>query len=144
MGRAPRRGQTRGVPPPSGTVTLLFTDMVASTAAWDRDPELKASSVERHDAVLRDAIERHGGYVFKTVGDALCAAFATAQAAVTAAVAGQRAIAAERWAVPGGIAVRMGLHSGACQERDGDYFGAVVNRVVRLEAVAHGGQIVVS
>lgn len=135
-------GQSADVP--SGTVTLLFTDIQGSTRLWDAEPERMAAALRRHDGLLRTAIESAGGYVFKTVGDAFCAAFWTPEAAVTAALAAQRALTAEIWPTTRPLLVRMGLHTGACEERDGDYFGPVVNRVARLEAVAHGGQVLLS
>ncbi len=129
---------------PTGTVTLLFTDIEGSTRMWDAEPEPMAIALRRHDAIVRAAIEGAAGYVFKTVGDAFCAAFETAQLAAEAAVAAQRALGAEQWATSRPIRVRMSLHTGACEQRDGDYFGPVVNRTARLEAVAHGGQVLVS
>jgi predicted ATPase/class 3 adenylate cyclase len=135
-------GQSAGIP--SGVVTLLFTDIVGSTRLWEAEPGQMAPALRRHDELIRSAIENAGGYVFKTVGDAFCAAFWTAEAAVDAAVAGQLALGAQSWPTSRPLRVRMGLHTGACEERDGDYFGPVVNRVARLEAVAHGGQIVLS
>jgi predicted ATPase/class 3 adenylate cyclase/tetratricopeptide (TPR) repeat protein len=129
---------------PSGTITLLFTDIEGSTRLWEAEPEPMALALRRHDDLVRAAIEEADGYVFKTVGDAFYAAFWTADAAVAAALAAQRAIGGEDWPTRRPILVRMGLHTGACEERDGDYFGPVVNRVARLEAVAHGGQIVLS
>ena len=129
---------------PSGDVTLLFTDIEGSTRLWEAHPDAMAGALQRHDTVVRGVIEDHGGYVFKTVGDAFCAAFATAADGVGAAVEIQRALGGEPWDPEVTIRVRMGLHSGTCQERDGDYFGPVVNRTARLEAAAHGGQIVVS
>jgi predicted ATPase/class 3 adenylate cyclase len=129
---------------PSGTVTLLFTDIEGSTRLWEAEPERMAAALRRHDDLVRAAIEAAGGYVFKTVGDAFCAAFWTAEAAVAATLAAQRALGNEEWPTRRPIRVRMGLHTGACEERDGDYFGPVVNRVARLEAVAHGGQVVLS
>jgi predicted ATPase len=103
-----------------------------------------AAALRRHDQILRSAIESSGGYVFKTVGDAFCAAFATAPAAVAAALAAQQALTEQDWPTSRPVRVRMGLHTGACEERDADYFGPVVNRAARLEAVAHGGQVLVS
>ncbi len=137
-------GQNVLMDAPSGDVTLLFTDIEGSTRLWEAHPDAMAEALRRHDAVLRRVIGAHRGYVFKTVGDAFCAAFATATAAVSAAVEIQQALSAERWPPETAIQVRMGLHSGACEERDGDYFGPVVNRTARLEATAHGGQIVLS
>jgi predicted ATPase len=100
--------------------------------------------LRRHDELLRTAIEARGGYVFKTVGDAFCATFWRGPDALAAAADAQRALAAEDWSAIGGLAVRMALHSGATDEREGDYFGPAVNRVARLMSIGHGGQILVS
>jgi predicted ATPase/class 3 adenylate cyclase len=129
---------------PTGTVTLLFTDIEGSTRLWEAEPEAMAVALRRHDDILRGAIEQAGGYVFKTVGDAFCAAFGSAPQAVDAVLAAQDAIGTQAWPTPRPIRVRMGLHTGVCEERDGDYFGPVVNRSARLEAVAHGGQVLLS
>jgi predicted ATPase/class 3 adenylate cyclase len=131
-------------PLPSGTVTLLFTDIEGSTAHWEEQRAAMPEALRRHDDLLRTVIEARGGYIFKTVGDAFCAAFSRAPDAVAAAADAQRALAAEDWKAIGGLAVRMALHSGTTDERDGDYFGPTVNRVARLLAVAHGGQVIVS
>ncbi|HMD47059.1 MAG TPA: adenylate/guanylate cyclase domain-containing protein [Acidimicrobiales bacterium] len=129
---------------PSGTVTLMFTDIEGSTRMWEEHPEAMWPALELHDALWRATIEEHGGYVFKTVGDAFCAAFSSADEAVAAAAEGQRRLWAAAWPEPLSIRVRIGLHTGTCEERDGDYFGPTVNRAARLEATAHGGQTVVS
>ncbi|MGH9170491.1 MAG: ATP-binding protein [Acidimicrobiales bacterium] len=134
--------ETREIP--SGTVTLLFTDVEGSTRLWEAEPEAMGTALRRHDELLRGAITDAGGYVFKTVGDAFCAAFSTPQAAVAAVLASQRGLAAEQWPTQRPIKVRMALHTGVCEEREGDYFGPVVNRTARLEAVAHGGQVLIS
>ena len=131
-------------PLPSGTVTLLFTDIEGSTQHWEQQRATMPEALRRHDDVLRTAIEMHGGSVFKTVGDAFCAAFSHASDAAAAAADAQRALAAEDWSAIGGLVVRMALHSGSTDERDGDYFGPAVNRVARLMSIGHGGQIVVS
>ena len=131
-------------PIPSGTVTLLFTDIEGSTRRWEQQRDAMAEALRRHDELLRTAIEAYDGHVFKTVGDAFCAAFWRALDALAAATEAQRALAAEDWSAVDGLAVRMALHSGATDERDGDYFGPAVNRVARLLAVAHGGQVVAS
>jgi predicted ATPase/class 3 adenylate cyclase/DNA-binding winged helix-turn-helix (wHTH) protein len=130
--------------PPSGIVTLLMSDIEGSTRLWEAYPEQMAIALRRHDDLVRRIIEDHGGYVFKTVGDAFCAAFPIATSAVEAAAAAQRTLDQEPWPTPVVIRVRMGMHTGHCEERDGDYFGPAVNRVARLEAIAHGGQVVVS
>jgi predicted ATPase/class 3 adenylate cyclase len=131
-------------PIPTGTVTLLFTDIEGSTQRWEERSDAMALALRRHDELLRAAIERHGGHVFKTVGDAFCAAFWRALDGTAAAIDGQRSLAAEDWSAIGGLQVRMALHSGATDEREGDYFGPAVNRVARLLATAHGGQVVFS
>ena len=95
-----------------------------------------------HDRILRAAIEEHDGYVFSTAGDAFSAAFSTPAEAVGAAVEAQRRLGAE--AGPVAVRVRMGLHTGTAEERDGDYFGPAVNRAARVMAAGHGGQVLLS
>ena len=129
---------------PSGTVTFLFTDLAGSTRLWQDHPEAMKAALARHDAILRDAIEGHNGSVVKTTGDGFHAAFAAAHDALDAAVASQLALGAELWGATGPLVVRMGVHTGPAELRDGDYYGTAVNRAARLMSVAHGGQIVVS
>src|SRR3954462_5434284 len=92
---------------PSGTVTFLFTDIEGSTALWERDRTAMAAAVERHITVLDTAIRTHGGTHFKTVGDAVQAAFPTSSEAVAAVFDGQRALLAEDWGEIGPLRVRM-------------------------------------
>src|SRR5579864_7218039 len=122
---------------PTGTVTFLFTDIEGSTQRWESHREAMKAAVAQHDALMRDAIEANGGYVFKTVGDAFCAAFPTAPAALHAALAAQRALVKEDFSRVDGLRARAALHTGYADERDGDYFGPTVNRVARLLAVGH-------
>src|SRR4029453_11546386 len=129
---------------PSGTVTFLFTDLEGSTRLWDEHRDAMPSALARHDAVLRGAVESHGGQVVKTTGDGLHAVFATAPDATAAAVDAQQQLLAEAWALPEPLRVRMGLHTGHAEMRDGDYYGPAVNRAARVAAGAHGGQIVMS
>lgn len=129
---------------PSGTVTLLFTDIEGSTARWEERREAMAQALRRHDELLRETVEKHGGHVFKTVGDAFYASFWHASEALEAALEGQAALRAQDWSAIGDLKVRMALHSGSTHERDGDYFGPAVNRVARLLGAAHGGQVVIS
>jgi len=129
---------------PSGTVTFLFTDIEGSTLLWEEHPDAMKAALARHDEMLREAIEAHGGHVVKTTGDGFHAAFAAGHDAIDAAVAGQIALATEPWAATGPLLVRMGVHSGPAELRDGDYYGTAVNRAARLMSAAHGGQIVVS
>jgi class 3 adenylate cyclase len=93
---------------PSGTVTFLFTDIEGSTRRWEDDPDAMRAALTAHDAVLRVAIEAHGGRVFKHTGDGMCAVFADAQAAVDAAVDAQRRLA---------LPVRMGSPPGRPRRR---------------------------
>ena len=129
---------------PSGTVTFLFSDIEGSTQRWDRDRAAMQAAVRAHDRLMRAAIESNGGRVFKTIGDAFCAAFATPEAAVAAALQAQRALAAADFSAVDGVAVRMAINTGTADERDDDYFGPAVNRVARLLAIAHGGQVLLS
>jgi predicted ATPase/class 3 adenylate cyclase/uncharacterized protein HemY len=129
---------------PTGTITFLFTDIEGSTRRWEQHPEAMRHALARHDALLRRAIEGHGGSVFKTVGDAFCAAFPTTQQAVQAAVAAQQAVQTEPWGEVGALRVRMALHTGTAEERDSDYFGPPLNRVARLLSTGHGSQILLS
>jgi class 3 adenylate cyclase len=129
---------------PVGTVTFLFTDLEGSTRLWEERPEAMRGALARHDEILRDAVGKRGGVVVKTTGDGLHAAFATAHDAVAAAVEAQRGLDAEPWMLPDPLLVRMGVHTGEADLRDGDYFGTSVNRAARVSAVAHGGQIIVS
>ena len=129
---------------PSGTVTFAFSDIAGSTTRWERDRAAMEDAVRRHDGIVRAAFAGQGGYVFKTIGDAFCAAFSRPEGAVDAALAAQRALGSEDFSAVGGLTVRMALHTGAVDERGGDYFGPVVNRVSGLLSVAHGGQVLVS
>jgi predicted ATPase len=120
---------------PSGVVTFLFTDIEGSTRRWENDADAMRAAMAAHDKVLRSAIEAHGGFMFKHTGDGVCAAFASPTGAVDAAVAAQRALE---------LPVRMGLATGEAELREGDYFGAVLNRAARVMAAGHGGQILLA
>ena len=133
-----------GTVAPSGTVTFLFTDIEGSTQAWDRNPAAMQDAVRRHDVLMREAIAAQGGHVFKTMGDAFCAAFHTTEAGAIAAIGAQRALASADFSAVGGLRVRMAINTGTADERDGDYFGPTLNRVPRLLPLGHGGQILLS
>jgi class 3 adenylate cyclase len=132
------------MPLPTGTVTFLFTDLEGQTSLWEERPELMRAALARHDALLRQAVGAHGGQVVKTTGDGLHAAFARAPDALAAALAAQRALLAEAWELPRPLRARMGLHSGAAEERDSDYYGPAVNRAARVMQAGHGGQVLLS
>src|SRR5215211_7343898 len=127
--------------PPTGTLSFLFTDIEGSTKLWEHDAPAMQLLLARHDEILRSAMDERGGYVFKTFGDAFCCAFSTAPDAVEAALEAQRTLLGEEWEGTGPLRVRMALHTGAAEERDGDYFGPPVNRVARLLSATHGGQV---
>jgi predicted ATPase/class 3 adenylate cyclase len=129
---------------PTGTVTFLFSDIEGSTQRWDRDREGMQDALRRHDALMQTAIAKHDGYVFKTIGDAFCAAFARPEDAVAAILDAHRALAAEDFSRIDGLRVRAALHTGTADEREGDYFGPALNRIARLLVIGHGGQVVVS
>lgn len=129
---------------PSGTLTFLFTDIEGSTKLWEQHPQAMRAALAQHDALLRETFAAHGGHVFKTVGDAFCVVFPTARASVAAAVEAQNGLQAASWDDTPPLQVRIALHSGAADERDGDYFGPSLNRVARLMAAGHGGQTLLS
>ncbi|WP_308640096.1 adenylate/guanylate cyclase domain-containing protein [Paenibacillus silvisoli] len=131
---------------PSGTVTFLFTDIERSTRLWERFPEEMKIALHVHDAILSDGFEHAGGLVVKHrgEGDSFFVVFASAADAVKAAIEVQLRLIQTEWATPEPVRVRMSLHTGESELRDGDYFGPVVNRCARLRAIAHGGQIVLS
>jgi predicted ATPase/class 3 adenylate cyclase len=129
---------------PHGTVSFLFTDIEGSTRLWQEHPKEMRAVLARHDELVRSAIEGRGGYVVKTTGDGFHAAFGEPVAAINAAIDAQKALSAEAWTLTEPLRVRMGLHTGSVESREGDYFGTAVNKAARLMGVAHGGQIVVS
>jgi len=129
---------------PSGTITFAFTDIEGSTQRWDRDRAAMEAAVRRHDVLMREAIAAHNGHVFKTIGDAFCAAFSRPEDAIAAMFDAQRALRAEDFSAIDGLRVRAAVHTGTADERDRDYFGPAVNRVARLLGIAHGGQVLVS
>lgn len=131
---------------PVGTVTFLFTDIEGSTRLVTAlGAEGWAPLLERHRAILRDAIAAQGGVEVQTEGDAVFAVFARAPAAIAAAAEAQRGLAAEPWPEAAPIRVRMGLHTGeGLLDADGSYVGADVHRAARIAAAAHGGQLLLS
>ncbi len=78
-------------------LTFLFTDVEGSTRLWERYPAVMGAAIARHERILRDAIERHGGSVFNTAGDSVCAVFESPGQAVAAAIEGQRGLQSEQW-----------------------------------------------
>ncbi|KRC91068.1 hypothetical protein ASE25_21830 [Terrabacter sp. Root85] len=129
---------------PSKTMTLLFSDIEGSTQLVRRLGSGYAATLGTHRRVLRSAWTTNGGTELGTEGDSFFVAFETAEAAVSAAVQGQRELAASRWPLREQVRVRMGLHTGAPTAYDGGYVGIDVHRCARIAGSAHGGQVVVS
>lgn len=134
---------------PSGTVTLLFSDIEGSARLWESHPQAMAAALKRHDEILREAIEAAGGAIFRTVGDALWASFVRAPDALAAAMMSQRALLSEPWGALGlppdqPPRVRMALHAADLVAQDGGYFGPPIHRAARLLAAGHGGQVLLS
>lgn len=131
--------------PLAGILTFLFTDLESSTPLWEKHPILMQEVSARHDELLRDAFQANGGRVIKTMGDGFHVVFETPSAGIAAALAGQQAIATETWPQEiGRLKVRMGLHSGESQARDGDYYGTELNRAARVMGIGYGGQVLIS
>jgi class 3 adenylate cyclase len=136
---------------PTGTVTFLFTDIEGSTPLWEQHPDAMQAALARHDRLLRHAIESSAGCIVKSTGDGVYAVFAAATDGLAACVAAQRCLrepesgaaipapSATEDRMPLSLSVLMGLHTGAAELRDGDYFGAVLNRAARIMSAAHGG-----
>src|SRR5687768_14310021 len=130
---------------PTGTLTFLFTDIEGSTKRWEQYPVVMRGAFGRQESILRGAIEANGGYTYKMIGDAFQCAFPTALQALQAAIDAQRALYSEPWPTElGEVRVRMALHTGVTEIREGDYFGPLLNRAARLLATAHGGQVLLT
>jgi predicted ATPase/class 3 adenylate cyclase len=130
----------------SGTVTFLLSDVVGSTAMWDADPRSARAAIARYDEIVAKAVGEDGGVLLKArgEGDSHFAVFDQAQAGTAAATQIALALASEAWPTARPLRVRMALHTGTADLRDGDYYGAEVNRCARLRAVAHPGQVLLS
>ncbi|OMC26522.1 hypothetical protein A5737_14700 [Mycobacterium colombiense] len=127
-------------------VTFLLTDIEGSTAAWEADADAMAVALARHDELVEQVVTSRGGRLIKTrgEGDATFSVFDRPSAGAAAAIELQDAITHEPWPSRNPIRVRMALHTGEVELRDGDYFGRAVNRVARLRSLAEGGQILCS
>jgi len=128
----------------SQTLTFLFTDLEGSTQLWEQHRQSMKDALERHDAILRDAVESSNGQVVKTTGDGLMAVFASPADGATACLKAQHALAHEAWGETGPLRVRMGVHTGEAATREGDYFGPTLNRAARIMSAGHGGQVLLS
>ena len=127
-------------------VTFLLTDIEGSTAAWEADADAMAVALARHDELVEQVVTSRGGRLIKTrgEGDATFSVFDRPSAAAAAAIELQDAISHEPWTLREPMRIRVALHTGEVELRDGDYFGRAVNRAARLRALASGGQILCS
>ncbi len=114
------------------TLTFLLTDIEGSTARWERAPQEMSMLLVQHDHLLRRAVERSGGTRVKSTGDGILAVFDVPSAAVWAAVHAQVALIEEGLGGDDSLRVRMGVHTGEGEPRDGDYYGAAVNLAARF------------
>jgi len=126
------------------TLAFLLSDIEDSTVLWELHTDAMRSAVAEHDRIVLGAADAAGGRVVKRVGDGVDLAFADAGAAVAAAGAIQRELAAADWGGLEPLQVRMAIDVGEVEARAGDYFGPVLNRAGRLLAAAHGGQVLLS
>src|SRR5579859_1810382 len=133
-------------PLPTGVVTFLLTDIEGSTRLWEREPNAMRQALLRHDAIVTACVQGRNGHVVKSKGegDSVFAVFPHVRDAVSAALIAQCALAVERWATSTPLRVRMAIHTGQIELRDGDYYGPTVNRCARLRALATGGQVLLS
>ncbi len=130
---------------PTGTVTLLFTDIEGSTRLLRHLGAADyALLLAEHHRLLRAAIHAHDGFAIKTEGDSFFAVFSRAHDALGAAVRVQRELSQTKWPRDTRVAVRMGLHTGEVTLSAGEYVGMDVHRAARIAAAGHGGQILVS
>ena len=129
---------------PTGTVTFLFTDIEGSTRLWEENPSAMRPALASHDELIASAVANNGGHLIKSTGDGAYAVFDRAVNAAAAAVDAQRRFHEEAFPDVGHLKVRMALHTGEADERQGDYFGPALNRAARLLGTGHGGQILVS
>ncbi|HEY1345639.1 MAG TPA: DUF4062 domain-containing protein [Streptosporangiaceae bacterium] len=132
---------------PAGTVTFLLTDIEGSTRLWEAVPEAMEAALERHNRLLAEVIEGHGGVVVTSrgEGDSFFAVFPSAAAAVEAAGVCQLRLGTEKWPTGAALRVRMGLHTGEARVHGSDQVDhAPINRCARMKAAGHGGQVLVT
>jgi predicted ATPase/class 3 adenylate cyclase/DNA-binding CsgD family transcriptional regulator len=131
---------------PEGTTTFMLTDLQGSTQAWEKHPKAMRSIMARHDEILASTVRVHKGELVEAgrEGDSILAVFRTAATAAACALDVQKVFAAESWPEELELKVRVALHTGEAQLREGHYFGAALNRCARLLAICHPGQILLT
>jgi predicted ATPase/class 3 adenylate cyclase len=131
---------------PTGTVTFLFTDIEGSTELWEHDEASARQVLVRHDQIIEGLVEENEGMLVRPrgEGDSRFAVFQHAPGAAASAAAIQQAFTEESWPTAEPLKIRMGLHTGHADLREGDYYGSAVNRCARVRSLGHGGQILLS
>ena len=130
--------------PVSQTLAFLFTDIEGSTRLWEQYRRPMEDALERHDAILREAVESSNGQVVKRTGDGFMVVFASAADGVSACLKAQHDLASAPWGETGALRVRMALHVGEAARRNEDYYGPTLNRTARVMSAGHGGQVLLS
>lgn len=125
-------------------LTLLFTDVEGSTQLVERHGDAGTEALVRHHAIIGEIAQANGGRLFERIGDAAYVVFADAAAALSAATAIHRRLAREDYAGVPGVRVRMALDTGQLEERDGRFFGRILYRCARIQALARGGETLLS
>jgi predicted ATPase/class 3 adenylate cyclase len=128
----------------SQTLAFLFTDIEGSTRLWEQYRRPMKDALERHDAILREAVESSNGQVVKSTGDGFMVVFASAADGARACLKAQHDLASAPWGETGALRVRMALHVGEAARRNGDYYGPTLNRTARVMSAGHGGQVLLS
>jgi predicted ATPase/class 3 adenylate cyclase/DNA-binding XRE family transcriptional regulator len=143
---SPSHEQIKPSHPLTHLATFLFTDIEGSAKLWETTPEKMKLALQRHHAILQEAITYNGGAVFQIVGDAFCAAFPTVLSAVSAAITAQQELHREPWDLPFPIRARMGIHTGEAERTSNNGYASnpTLNRVARILSAAHGGQVLLS
>ena len=132
------------MPLPSGTLTLLFSDIEGSTRLLEQLGDDYSNVLDLHRRIVRRAVAQHDGREIRTAGDGFFVVFPCAADALRAVVAAQRRHASTAWPARACVRVRIGLHTGEARFADSDYIGLDVHRAARICEVAHGGHVIVS
>ena len=127
-----------------GVAVFLFTDIEGSTRLWADNPAEMGPALARHDQLLSEVVKALGGELFKHTGDGVAAVFPSVSPAVQAAAAAQQKLGREKWGAIRAVRVRMAIHAGEAEQREGDWFGPALNRTARLMGIGHGGQVLLS
>ena len=143
-----------GVPPPSGVVTAMFTDIVDSTrlkgmieadTSARRDARFRLEIKDAHDAIVLTCVQEAGGYLVNPTGDGFCFTFVDAEEAVLCALRIQKNLQLHPIHTPlGALQVRIGLHTGIAGPSGGDYIASTIDKTARVQGQAGGGEVFVS